>query len=159
MEPSESELLQMLEAREREQAASWQGLRKKATKAILIGIVAAGAIAMAIPSSRDLLIALARELPKEFADKPPAAPVAGGGAAATKTEGVKSPEDLVRQAAAIGAHASGGQMPDTKDLEFGVELLNFMTGPKQEAPPAPPKQAAPAPATPPKVAGVPGAKP
>ncbi|WP_367870352.1 hypothetical protein [Luteolibacter sp. Populi] len=156
MEPSESELLQMLEAREREQAASWQGLRKKATKAIFIGIVAVGATAMAIPSSRDLLIALARELPKQLADKPQAA---GRGTATAKPEGVKSPEDMVRQAAAIGAHATGGQMPDTKDLEFGVELLNFMTGPKQEASPAPPKQTAPAPATPPKVAGVPAAKP
>ncbi|WP_035609579.1 hypothetical protein [Haloferula sp. BvORR071] len=167
MEPSEKELQQMLEAREREQAASWQGLRKQATKAILIGILALGAIAMAIPSSRELLIAFAQELPKALSEDPLQAPVAagGGGGGTVKAEGPESSEDMLKRATAIGAHATGGQAPDARDIEFGKELLNFMTG-RADVPQAPP---APAPAAPqpaaapqqaaPKVAGTPGAKP
>ena len=161
MEPSESELRQMLEAREREQATSWQELRKKGTKAILIGIVAVGTLAMTIPSSREVLISLARELPKEFADKPRAAAAPAGRAptVAATPQGPQSDDEMVRQATEIGAHATGGQIPDEKDLEFGMELLKFMIGPKQKAPAPPPKEAAAPPATPSKVTGVPGAKP
>jgi hypothetical protein len=151
----------MLEARERDQARTWQGLRKTGTKLILFGMVTGAVIAMAVPSSRDLLISVARELPKQLSGDPEA-PVAADNrmpTAKAAPQGPPSGDEMVRQATAIGAHASGGQVVDKKDLEFGMELMNFMTGPKQETPPAPPKQAAAPPAAPPKAAGVPGAKP
>lgn len=122
VEPPENELRRMLEARERSQEIARQGLWKRGSKVMLIGFVVLLAVALAFPQVRDLIATTARELPKEMGEpKAAAAPAAK-----------PSDEDLLKKAAGMVSKANGGKAVDTKDLEFGVELLQFMQGPPKK---------------------------
>lgn len=145
-EPSEQELLQMLEAREQQQASGWKHLNKTFTKLVLIGLASAAVVIMAVPATRDVVVSLVREVPKALSE-PVAAPV--------PLNAPSTPPDqaMIDRAAAIAGKANGGNGLDKHDVEFGMELLNFM-----QTPPHPQAQApAATPATPPVPAPSPAA--
>lgn len=131
-EPPEEDLLRMLEEREQQQASGWKHLNRTFSKLVLGGITLAAVVIMAVPATRDVVVSLAREIPRQFSE-PSAAPVPLNGPAAPPQD------DMMARAAALAAKSAGdNNVVDKKDIEFGMELLHFMqTPPKQDAPAAP----------------------
>jgi len=126
-EPSEEELREMLEAREKDQDSNWKKLNRLSTR-ILLGCVAIVGIGLAAsPSWRDLIVTLFKEGPKDFQDSSPSRTTPKAGA---------PDEEMMKQAAALASKASGGKLIDKGDIEFGMELMNFMHSPAGKDPAA-----------------------
>ena len=129
----------MLEAREQQQASGWKHLNKTFTKLVLIGLASAAVVILAVPATRDVVVSLVREVPKALSE-PVAAPV--------PLNAPSTPPDqaMIDRAAAIAAKANGGNGLDKHDVEFGMQLLNFMQTPPRPQAPAPVPTPPPAPA-------------
>lgn len=116
--PSEDALHRMLEERERGQADNLRHLKRIASR-VLVGIVVVVALVfLSLKETRDLIVSL-------FQDKPEPAKVE------LKQELPKNvDEEALKRVADMVSKASGGQVIDKGDIEFGAELLNFMQTPK-----------------------------
>ena len=116
--PSEDALHRMLDERERGQADNLRHLKRLASR-ILLGILALVVIGfLSLKETRDLIVSLFQDKPE-----PPKS--------ALKTElPANVDEEALKRVADMVSKASGGQVIDKGDIEFGAELLNFMQTPK-----------------------------
>jgi hypothetical protein len=109
----------MLEERERGQADNLRHLKRIATR-ILWGFALIAVICLlSLKETRDLLMSLLQD--------PPAKPVAKA-APATPGDGNLDEESL-KKVADMVSKSTGGKTLDKGDIEFGMELLNFMQTP------------------------------
>lgn len=111
----------MLEERERGQADNLRQLKQLASK-ILWGFAVVVAIGLlSLKETRDLLMSVFQDAPaKPVASAQPANPLTAG----------KVDEESLRRVADMVSKSTGGQVVDKGDIEFGMELLNFMQTPK-----------------------------
>lgn len=116
--PSEDALHRLLEERERGQADNLRHLKRIASR-VLLGILAVIAIGfLSLKETRDLIVSLFQEQPA-----PPKIPL-------NQEIPAKVDEEALKRVADMVSKASGGQVIDKADIEFGAELLNFMQTPK-----------------------------
>jgi len=124
----------MLEERERGQADGWLRMKRIASWTLGGLFACALILALSLRETRDLLVSLLRDQPamqEEMAPAKPALPPA------------KAKEETIKRLADMVSEAGGGTAVGKDDIEFGMELLNFMQGPPQadEVPETPgPKQ-------------------
>jgi len=110
----------MLEERERGQTESLQRLKRIASR-ILFGIAACVALALlSLKETRDFLRSLLQDEP------------AKSQAAATPATPAKVDEEALKKVADMVSQANGGKTIDKGDIEFGMELLNFMQTPSKD---------------------------
>ncbi|QJE96390.1 hypothetical protein [Luteolibacter luteus] len=118
--PSEDALHRMLEERERSQANNQRHLKRIASR-ILLGIFAVVLLGfLSMKEARDLIVSLFQDKPQPSKVPLQAEPGVPG----------NMNEETVKKVADMVSKASGGQVIDKGDIEFGAELLNFMQTPK-----------------------------
>lgn len=135
-EPDETELRELLETRERQQAAGWQDLRRISTRIIGLAVLAGAAAFLATGWNRDPAADSGVNAPAGSPVKPTAVPAIFAGA-------VENPdEEALKRAAGMPtkaderARAKEGKLVDQEDIKFAMDLLQFMQGSPEAAPKA-----------------------
>ena len=130
VEPSEEDLRELLEAREREQAVGWRKLNRASTWILLLAAAAGLGAFLSSGSNRADLASMFREQPAA----PPAAVPAVFAAAVENPD-----EEALKRAAGIPTRAEeakrkDGKIIDQEDIKFAMDLMQFMQGPAAPAP-------------------------
>lgn len=114
----------MLDERDRGQADNLRHLKRIATRVLwtIAAVIVLGL--MGIKETRELLVSL-------FQDPPPKPQVAAKPAMPAKLD-----EEALKKVGDMVSKASGGQTLEKGDIEFGMELLNFMQDPPKKDPAA-----------------------
>ena len=115
----------MLEDRERGQADNLRHLKRIATRILWTTAAVVVLGLLSIKEARDLLVSL-------FQDPPPKSEVTAAPAMPTNMD-----EEALKKDGDMVSKASGGQTLEKGDIEFGMQLLNYLQDPAKKDHPAP----------------------